>query len=93
LKKTPIDDKTQSLAFLSPAARRPFQAAGALKRLEILHTTIRGVCPSCMASSGSPIQLHAATPGSFPTAPLPVQGTLKCSELFKLVASRLGSSA
>ncbi len=60
---------TQSLAFVF-AFGHEAAASGKtlLKRLEILHTTIRGVCPSLTA--GSPIQLHAATPGSFPTGAL-----------------------
>ena len=44
------------------------QAAG-VEAVEILHTTIRGVCPSCSGQRrAAPFNFMRVTPGSFPTA-------------------------
>src|SRR3954463_15842297 len=81
---------TQSPSLSFAFGARPTHPAESLKRLEILHTTIRGVCPSRFASPRSG-QSHS---NFMRRRRLISNGALSSdSGLFELVASRLGSSA
>src|SRR5262249_12716842 len=69
---------------------RPTASAGeSLKRHEILHTTIRDVCPPHLPVPGQSHSTSCSDAGLISTGAL----SLTCSGLFELMASRLGSSA
>jgi hypothetical protein len=82
-----VSDAVAVLPFTRSARDRPHPAES-LKRLEILHTTIRGVCPSRFAA-------QRAVPFNFMRRRrlISTGALLSDSGLFELVASRLGSSA